>query len=403
MLPVTEHRRVDVTEGDRDATLELTVAQAAAFAARGIGSVTPLPSGRWRISGIRKVGVVRLDDMEVHVHPKTPIARLFTLLSRGKQWGEWFDENVDLSQTDQLLPSIAEVFGRWGDRVLRAGVLQGYREHRAAEAFIRGRWLVTEQISRRRGMPLPAELIYDEYTTDIPANQIARSAARRLLALGGLPVRTRARLHRIDMRLASVAVLPRGIPLPDVEFDRRNAYYRPLLELARLVLQEESLEYAGGRTSASGFLLNVAKIFEDFVTAEFARHARTVGGRIIPQFATTLDYGGHITIKPDLVWRRDGVVRAVLDAKYKVVHNDSFPNADIYQMVAYCVRHNIPEGHLIYAEGEEVPVEIAVRSEGVDGPPIRVMGHAVDLSLPMPKLEARLSGIAARAFGPARP
>src|SRR3546814_9160852 len=55
----------------------------------------------------------------------------FYLLSRGNQWGEWFDEDAFLSTSDTLYAVIAEVFGRWGERVLRAGVLQGYEERRS--------------------------------------------------------------------------------------------------------------------------------------------------------------------------------------------------------------------------------------------------------------------------------
>lgn len=392
-------RVLEITEGDRTASLGLNTTQAAELAARKVGSVSPLPDGQWRVSGIQKVGVIRFDGIELRINPKTPIARLFTLLARGNQWGEWFDEEVLLSAADDLLPSIAEVLGRWGERVLRGGILQGYREERSAEPFIRGRWIVAEQIRRRRGMPLPAELAYDEYTTDIAENRIVRSAARRLLAVGGLPRQTRARLHRIDMRLANVELVTRGVPLPDVQFDRRNGRYRPLVAIAQLVLGHGALEYVGGETTASGHLLNVAKVFEDFVAAEITRHASPFGGEILTQYASYLDHGGHVTIKPDLVWRHGGTTRAVFDAKYKIVHDDRYPNADIYQMLAYCVRHGVTKGHLIYAEGPELPAAISIRTAGADAPPVTVFCHAIDLSVSMPQLEARLAAIAATAFG----
>lgn len=398
-MPATSDlRALEVTEGDRDASLSLSMAQASWLAARKIGSVSPRSDGEWRVTGIQKVGVIRLDGLELRIRPKTPIARLLTLLARGNQWGEWFDEDIALSATDDLLPSLAEAFGRWAERVLRGGVLQGYREYRSAEPFIRGRWLVAEQIRRRRGMPLPAELAYDEYTTDIAENRIVRSAARRLLAVGELPRETRARLHRIDMRLANVGLLTRGLPLPGIRFDRRNGRYRPVIALARLVLGHEALEYLDGDVSGAGHLLNVARIFEDFVAAEVTRHAAAFGGEVQAQHASTLDHGGHVTIKPDLVWRRGGNVRAIFDAKYKVVHDERYPNADIYQMLAYCVRHGLAEGHLIYAEGSTLPSEIAVRSAGSGVAPVTVLCHAVDLSLPMPELEARLARITARAL-----
>ncbi len=398
-MPTTSSIRVvEVTEGAPWATLRVSIEQAAEIAALKIGSVSPLPNGEWRITGIRKVGVIRIGDTELRIRPKTPIDRLFYLLSRGNQWGEWFDEDALLSTTDTLHAVMADVFGRWGERVLRGGVLQGYEERHSAEPFIRGRWLVTEQIGRRFGMPLPAELQYDEYTTDIAANQLVRSAARRLLSFGSVPSHARARLHRIDRRLANVNLLTRGDDLPTIRFDRRNERYRPLIALARLVLGNESLEYLEGASSASGYLLNVAAVFEDFVAAEVARHAAASGGEVVSQHVSRLDLMGHVTIKPDLVWRRGGRIRAVFDAKYKIIKNDAFPNADVYQMLAYCIRHNVPEGHLIYAEGEPIPQEIAVQSAGVDGAVVRIYGHAVDLSCPPLEIEARMKAITDRAL-----
>ena len=120
------------------------------------------------------------------------------------------------------------------------------------------------------------------------------------------------------------------------------------------------------------------------------------------QQASKLDIAGQVSIKPDLVWTSDGSVRAVFDAKYKIVKNDAFPNADVYQMLAHCVRHNVPEGHLIYAEiyaeGDSLPHEIAVQSAGADGAIVTIYGHAVDLSRPPGEIETRLSAITDRAL-----
>lgn len=320
------------------------------------------------------------------------------MLSRGNQWGEWFDEDAFLSNSDTLYAVVAEVFGRWGERVLRGGVLQGYEERRSAEPFIRGRWLVAEQIGRRFGMPLPAELQYDEYTTDIAANQMVKSAARRLLSIEGVPNHVRARLHRIDRQLVNVSLLTRGRDLPTIRFDRRNDRYRPLIGLARLVLGNESLEYLDGASSASGYLLNVAAVFEDFVAAGVSRYASAHGGEVISQHVSDLDLVGRVTIKPDLIWCCGGRVRAVFDAKYKIIKNDAFPNADVYQMLAYCIRHNVSEGHLIYAEGEAIPQEIAVQAAGLDGAVVRIHGHAVDLSRPPLEIETRMKAITDRAL-----
>ena len=339
---------------------------ASAITRLGIASVSPTLTGEWRVTGVTKVGVVRVGNAEVSIEPKVPLERLFYLLARGREWGSWFEQSVRLGTVDDLYPAIAEAFATWAERVLRAGVLSGYRSMRAAEPAIRGRWLVAEQIRVRHGLPLPAELQFDEFTADIAENQLVRSAARRLVAFAGLPNSLRGRLLRVDLQLGEVALLTRGQPLSLVHFDRRNERYRPLLALAELILTNGSLDHHVASVAATGFLLDLPRIFERFVQAEVIRAARAFGGEIIPQLETALDRDGHVNIRPDLVWRREGRVQAVFDAKYKAEKPAGHPNADLYQMLAYCVRHQLSTGHLIYAAGNAVPACYKIEQAGVE-------------------------------------
>jgi len=144
--------------------------------------------------------------------------------------------------------------------------------------------------------------------------------------------------------------------------------------------------------SAAGFLLNVAALFERFVEAEVSRAAASFGGTIHAQKRDFLDADALIVVKPDLVWVQDGTVRAVLDAKYKADHDGRHPNADIYQMLAYCVRHGLNEGHLIYAAGNEVAARYVVEQANVT-----VVCHAVDLNRAPADIQAQLNDIVTSA------
>ena len=42
-------------------------------------------------------------------------------------------------------------------------------------------------------------------------------------------------------------------------------------------------------------------------------------------------------------------VSAVINAKYKAEKGAGFPNAALYQMLAYCTALRLPVGHLVYA------------------------------------------------------
>ena len=90
---------------------------------------------------------------------------------------------------------------------------------------------------------------------------------------------------------------------------------------------------------------------------------------------------------PDLVWYPgSGGPGLVVDAKYKV---DAVPNADVYQLLAYCTALGLSEGHLVYARGAGEARVYEVRGAGV-----RIVAHAVDLGLEPEGLRRQVEGLA---------
>jgi len=63
-----------------------------------------------------------------------------------------------------------------------------------------------------------------------------------------------------------------------------------------------------------------------------------------------LDLQKRIRLIPDLTWWRGGTRKAVIDAKYKPLTDQRFPNADAYQMLAYCTALGLDRGYLVYAK-----------------------------------------------------
>jgi 5-methylcytosine-specific restriction enzyme subunit McrC len=191
-----------------------------------------------------------------------------------------------------------------------------------------------------------------------------------------------------------VTALPRGRDLPKWRATRLNARYHPALRLATLVLSGASVEHLAGAVRVSGFLFDMNKVFEDFVTVAL-REALSAAGR--PgygklQARQNLDLAETVLMKPDFVWYDDAnLPRAVVDAKYKAEKPEGFPDADLYQLLAYCIALGLTEGHLIYARGNAAHASHAVRNTG-----IRIHQHTVDLDqAPEPLLAelARISGL----------
>ncbi|MBS4729701.1 hypothetical protein MSM1_15575 [Mycobacterium sp. SM1] len=119
-----------------------------------------------------------------------------------------------------------------------------------------------------------------------------------------------------------------------------------------------------------------SRIFEDFVTVALGEALRRLGGNSVTQARFHLDVAKRVDMRPDLLWYRDGIARAVIDAKYKAERPDGFPNVDLYQMLAYCTVLGLPEVHLVYAKGNESMERHTVQTNGVV-----IYCHAIDLAM----------------------
>jgi 5-methylcytosine-specific restriction enzyme subunit McrC len=141
----------------------------------------------------------------------------------------------------------------------------------------------------------------------------------------------------------------------------------------------------------NGFLLAMPQLFEDFVTVALREALEGFyGGKVIGQSRDYhLDKDDRVPLRPDILWCLGGQAVAVADAKYKAEKPAGYPNADLYQLLAYCTVLDLKVGHLIYAKGNEEPVRHVVRSAGTE-----IICHALDLSQPPDMLLAEARTLA---------
>ncbi|MFD8415637.1 McrC family protein [Streptomyces sp. NPDC059650] len=385
-----------------------------ALAVSGIlQSATPDPgrNGHWLLRAGSRVGAVRTPGGPVvRITPKTPVSRLFFLLGfsldPARAWRDSREGTVDTGAYDDVVPALAHAVERQIDAALRQGVLQGYREAEESALVVRGRLREAEQIRRHFGRTPPVEIVYDAYTVDTAENRILRAATERLLRLPGVPSPVRRRLAHQRVRLADALPLIRGQELPRWQPSRLNSRYQPALRLAEAVLRGTSPEHrpAGAEPlTVDGFLLDMNKLFEDFVTVALREALQEHGltGRL--QDPHHLDTAGLVRIRPDLVVRTgdERTPLAVVDAKYKVEKADGLLNADLYQALAYATVLSLPEAHLVYAAGRQPERfhEVRGTTAGPEGRGVRLYQHSLDLSREPEQLLSALKEIAGRLAG----
>jgi len=387
-------RLLTLPEHSRRAYLPLDPTIAQAMGGTGLVAVGDSRDGRTVLRSTNRVGAVRVgsgqEAVEVRVRPKIPIARLLWLLGYARNQAGWHEESfVGLAEERDLVPAVAVSFTAAAAHALAPGVLQGYRDTEEALQVLRGRFRESEQLRIRLGLAVPLEVRYDDYTIDIPENQILLSAALRLLRLPGVRRATLAALRRFTVALAGVAPLVPGRRAPDTLSTRLTQRYQPALRLARLILAGDSVEHPPGGVDAAGFVFNLDKVFEDWLFGVL-RDALQMeyGGHVEDQHLVHLDDERGLDMYPDITWWAGEHCLAVADAKYKAPAGRP-PREDIYQMLAYCTALGLSTGHLVYAAGYQGPP--AYRIPRTD---VTIAIHALDLSAPLHELRRQIDRFA---------
>ena len=309
------------------------------------------------------VGAVEIGDLSVLIQPKIGIPQLLSLACYVMGAYEPQEKRLfDFKEETALSDALALALGAAARRAFSRGLLHGYLSEEEALHTVRGRIRFDDQIRRRFGVPLPVEVRYDEFTDDIVANRLVKAAADRL---GGMRLRSqkaRRDLGRIGGMLDNISAVefpPRNVP--DVPFDRLNEHYRDVVALSRLILRHGAFESGRGPVRASGFLMDMNVVFQEFVAVALREALGVSADALKERTIPSLDQGDLVQLRPDLVWRQGSSYAFVGDAKYKNITGSHVPNADIYQLLAYVTSLDLPGGMLIYAKGEADTATYQVR------------------------------------------
>lgn len=371
-------------------TCELSHAEAAAIRATGLVEVLAEPeAGRWRLRSEARIGVAAGSTWELRVSPRLAVPQLFFLLGYAADPTGWKSQSAGFETAPDLFEAIANGFSWHALRLLERGLLRGYVWIDERRRDLRGRIRFGDQISRS-ALPIPVEVSYEDYTADIAENRILKAATMVLLRLPRVPRATRRQLLVLRATLDEVTLPHRPSELEPPPLTRLNEHYRPALRLARLILDSASLGAGSGPVAATAFSFDMNRVFEDFLSVALREALRPHGGEVRFQATFALDADRRVPLRPDLTWLRQGVARAVVDAKHKALDSPSAPNADVYQMLAYCTGLGLGRGYLVYAKQGAEPVgdlvvaaagcEICVRAVDLEQQPEALLGQVESLA-----------------------
>lgn len=310
--------------------------------------------GTYRLKPSSYIGAINIGTLSVVVRPKVSIDTVMFMITYAIDPKRWREHLTHLRPSDGLLEAIALAFTIRTWQAVQRGLLHGYKETEDALSTVRGRINFGEQIRRHYSIPLPIEVVFDEYTEDIEKNRLLKTAIHRLAHSLIRNDNVRDEVLRLWPIFGKVglATYTRG-KLPPLSFTRLDEHYRWPVELARLIIENSILELYQGQVSGAAFFIDMNRVFELFLSISLKEKLGSSDYQWKHGESMVLDKDGRISIEPDISRWRGGTCKFVGDAKYKYLEPKGYKHADIYQMLAYCTAACLPSGLLVYAAGED--------------------------------------------------
>ena len=309
------------------------------------------PQPMYRLTAGSTVGAVDIGELSVLIRPKIGIPKMLSMACYAT--GAFKPQEIrtfDFEEERALPDTLALALTSAARRAFSRGLLHGYRRREEALQTVRGRIRFAEQLRRRYGVPVPIEVRYEEFTDDVLANRLVKAAAVRL---SSMRLRSSRGIRWVAGVLGNVSEVeyPQAA-VPEVTFDRLNLHYRDVVELSRLILRHGAFEARRGVIRASGFLMDMNVVFQEFAI-QALRDSLGVSNRALrSEQSVAFDQGRRVFLRPDMSWWDGRMCTFVGDAKYKNLTGRRVPVGDLNQLLAYATALALPGGLLIYAEGE---------------------------------------------------
>jgi 5-methylcytosine-specific restriction enzyme subunit McrC len=270
---------------------------------------------------------------------------------------------------------------------------------------------VTRQFTRNAVRPDRLSCRFDQLEADTPLMRIM-AAAVVFLARHVRSHETRRQLDELRHVLADIPLMPVArLPWDSVRIDRTNRRWEALFRLARLLLQRDwqATHHAAKAPEGLTLLFPMNDLFEKYIAVLLRRALADKGIEVVDQgghraclgtfTGAHLESGDVFRTKPDLMLRRNGLICAIIDTKWKRLAADPLDRkhgvsqADVYQLMAYARLYPARELMLLYPgkPGERAGERTQF---GIAGGPECLRIATVDVSLPEQALQASLANLA---------
>lgn len=330
---------------------------------------TRLQGGRLHVRAQGIAGTLRVADRTLRIVPKclsldAPNWERGLLRMLAFAESLQFEVNAPVaveSEPTDIVDHVALAFATTLESALLSGPLLFYQEREIFSRYARGR-LLLEPITNLITQPQTLHCLVDEMEFDNPHNRLLCWALETFQQTVRKPA-VRARLY--GLRSNFVGIFPQRLSpmaLDRLQLPLQYEQYEPALSIAKWLARAETLGQLAGDRLGGGLVLDMARVFERFVSACLRavalRHDTGITAHTVFQRSDLLaeEIGGASPFhtRPDDRLILNGRLALLVDAKYKgrsgdqAAHFLRIDSSDLYQMLASATASGCARALLVY-------------------------------------------------------
>jgi 5-methylcytosine-specific restriction enzyme subunit McrC len=316
---------------------------------------------QWQLTSLGYVGYLPITpDLTLALRPKVPLRNLFGMLEYAYRLDfKLFEGLVDCATLEEFYERLANVLAKRIIDRQRRGLHRKYVPRTERSGYIRGRLDLMDRV--RRPWAVFSECHFEEHTPQIEDNEILGWTLRGIAQGGVCSERVRPTIRHAYRGMSGIdcSTAFSGKSCTGRLYNRLNGDYEVLHALCRFFLERSGPEHERGDHSLLPFLVDMNKLFEQFVAEWLRAHLpQSYSLQIQSHFAIDDDNDLRFIIDLVLTDVRSSEAVCVLDTKYK--RPQAPAQADIEQVIAYAEAKESREAILVYPVKIDRPVDATI-------------------------------------------
>jgi 5-methylcytosine-specific restriction enzyme subunit McrC len=297
-------------------------------------------------------------------------------------------QSLDAEAEGTPLQVSIHLFAVFTEQTLSRQAYVAYEEEEGPQQFMRGKLLTDPYMQRQLGTGQWQKLQtrYASLQYDNSFNRLVKYVVMQLL-----PLASKKSIHPLESVLFLLQeVSEQEFSLSDIDSIRLNRLYedhQEIVSMCRFFLANEALCPPGQAGKYFSFLVPMERVFEYFVAGFIRQHFPQIPAHVQSRSYLATWQGEQVFLIRNDIWLP--ATNVILDTKYQQLsHNlellrKDINQADLYQMLAYAIRRNSTQVHLLYpgrvTKLETLTYEI---EEGLGDQTVYMHVHLIPVILP---------------------